>query len=356
MSTVFLESHNIKNPYFGFGQFNYHLLNAFAKNHAKSFAFTAHVKNINHWKNEFGNDFNFKKYFSWRRYPALRIRKKYDIWHSLNQNTKIEPFYNLPYLLTVHNITHIKNPNDYFSESEHIRFQEKLKRSHAITYISEYAKKSTHEFFEVPKVQEYVIYNGNPITQETLKKDFTPKINPDKPFLFSIGEFTKRKNFESLIHLIKEIPEYQLIIAGKNSTKTGEDILNLIKKEGLEHRVHIPGIVSDQAKQYYYKHCSAFLFPSLREGFGLPVIEAMRFKKPVFISNNTSLPEIGGELAFYWNNYDPIYMAKVFEEGMEKFLENKSVFENKLLTHSQQFSWKKAAESYCQVYNELLKL
>ena len=64
------------------------------------------------------------------------------------------------------------------------------------------------------------------------------------------------------------------------------------QKHNLQDRVICTGKISEFDKQYYLKHCTAFVFPSLREGFGIPPIEAMRFGKPVFISNNTSLPEV----------------------------------------------------------------
>ncbi|WP_460218476.1 glycosyltransferase family 4 protein [Psychroserpens sp. MEBiC05023] len=354
MANVFLESHHIKNLNFGFGQFNYHLIKGFQHHYPEDFRMTIHAENIQALKKEFGPQFNYKTYFSFRRYASLRIRKKYDLWHCMNQNTRIEPYYNIPYLLTIHNTSYIKDKNDYKDKKEHVQFQEKINRSTAITYISEYAKSSTHAFFNVPNIPEYVIHNGNPISEMTLPNDYKPSYIPEQPFLFTIGEIKERKNFKSLVGLIQNLKDYTLIIAGKKSTSEAERIQSFIDQHQLNNRIKLVGKISEFDKQYYYKHCSAFVFPSLREGFGLPVIEAMKFGKPTFISNNTSLPEIGGELAFYWDHYDPKYMAEIFENGMNTYESNKIQYSTQLKERANSFNWNDAAKAYIDVYRSLI--
>ena len=302
MPTIFLESHNIKNPYFGFGQFNYHLIKGLYNTNISDIDITLHAKDTEALKKEFSNYFKYKKYHSIRRYKSFRIRKKYDLWHSLNQNTKIEPYHNIPYILTVHDVNFVEeDPNN---QERFNRFNYKLNRSHAITYISEFAKASTHKHFKVPDVPEYVIYNGNPILEVTIPNGYTPKITSKTPFLFSIGEFTARKNFHTLVEMLNHLPDFNLVLSGNNATEYAQTtLINTIEKYGLKDRVIITGKIGDLDKQYYLQNCSAFVFPSLREGFGIPPIEAMRFGKPVFLSNNTSLPEIGGAHAFFWDHF-----------------------------------------------------
>ncbi len=354
MQKVFLESHNIKNPFFGFGQFNYHLIKGLYQCAPEDFKMVLHLKDKDKWRGSFGDFFDYKKYYSLRRYPQARTRKKYDLWHAMNQNTKIEPYYDLPYLLTVHNITHIKNKDRYMENETHQRFQSKLSRSSAITYISEYAKTSTHQYFKVPEVPEYVIYNGNPITSIQVSDSYTPTIRPRAPFLFSIGEFTPRKNFLSLVKMLRLLPDYQLVIAGKNTTKNADEIRQYIAQHHLEDRVILPGKISELDKQWYLKHCRAFVFPSLREGFGLPVIEAMRFGKAVITSNNTSLPEVGGAIAYYFDHYDPEYMAQKVNDSIQDFDANIESNTSKSIARAQSFNWTTAAQSYIEVYRTLL--
>lgn len=354
--TLFLESHHLENPFFGFGQFNFHFLKALKQLDIESLDITLHAGDPLKWRATFDDAFSYKKYKAITRYRATRIRKKYDLWHALNQNTKIEPYHNIPYLLTVHNITYIKNSNTYMQEKVHQRFQEKLNRSQAITYISEYAKQSTHDFFNVPQVPEYVIYNGNPIPAITISKKYKPTIPIEGSFLFTIGECTARKNFKSLVYMLAELPNKKLVIAGKKTTQEAQVIRDLIAHKNLTGRVFMVGKVSEEDKQWYYKNCEAFVFPSLREGFGLPVIEAMHYGKPVFTSNNTSLPEVGGTIAQYWDHYDPTYMAATLIDGLKTIQANKEDYEKKAMTRASSFSWDKAASQYLKVYKTLLNL
>ncbi len=355
MPTIFLESHNIKNLHFGFGQFNYHLIKGLYNANVSDFKITLHAKDLKSLQSEFGSYFNYKKYFSFRRHSVFSIKKKYDLWHSLNQNIKIEPYHNIPYLLTVHDVNFIDEVSSDLSHKRNIRFQNKLNRSNAITYISEYAKKSTHQHFKVPKVPEFVIYNGNPITNTFLPENYKPKLVSNKPYLFSIGEFTERKNFHSLVNMLTYLPDFNLVLSGNNNTFYANNTLkNIIHRLGLKNRVIITGKINDLDKQYYLKNCTAFVFPSLREGFGIPPIEAMRFGKPVFLSNNTSLPEIGGEYAFYWNNYDPEYMAEIVISGLNSYLNNKNIMSKKYIAHAKSFNWNNAAQAYIEVYKSLL--
>lgn len=354
MKQVFLESHNIKNQHFGFGQFNYHLIKGLFNAQITDFKITLHVKDIDSLKAEFSDYFNYQTYYSFRRYPLFQIRKKFDVWHSMNQNIKIEPHHNLPYVLTVHDVNFIEEISNNMNHEVNKRFQEKLNRSSAITYISEFAKKSTHTNFKVPNVPEYVIYNGNPILNIKLPKNHMPTFAPQSPYLFSIGELTPRKNVHTLVEMLQFLPNHHLVLAGNNQTDYAKTILaDAIYKLGLQNRVHLIGKVSDLDKYYYYQNCEAFVFPSLREGFGIPPIEAMTFGKPVFLSNNTSLPEIGGKDAFFWDHYEPEYMAKIVSDGLKSYESNKVALSSNYMSRALSFDWDVAALKYVNVYRSL---
>lgn len=355
-SSIFLESHNLKNEFSGFGQFNKHLIDALLRQPATDLQFVIHARDTKKWGAYFGEKAQIKKYYNFTRNRGLGIRKHYNIWHSLNQNSKIEPLRKLPYILTVHDVNFIDEISSDLDHKRNRRFQEKLDRSSGITYISKFAKESTHRYFKIPNVPEYIIYNGNTITEVTIPKDYTPKVRPTRPFLFTIGDICERKNQHSLVEMLVHLPDYELVISGKMASDYAQGKLKkIIKNLDLSDRVHLTDRISDLDKFYYYKHCKAFLFPTLREGFGIPAIEAMRFGKPAFISNNTSLPEVGGDLAFYWDHYDARYMATTVQEGLKTFNNDKEALENQYVAHSQKFCWDKAARHYINVYREVLK-
>ena len=154
-----------------------------------------------------------------------------------------------------------------------------------------------------------------------------------------------------LVHL----PEMSLILAGKNTTAYAQKIQNTIEKLNLKDRVFIAGKISEIDKNYYYKNCTAFVFPSLREGFGIPPIEAMAYGTPVFLSNKSSLPEVGGEHAFYWEHFDAVYMAETVKNKLHRFTAEKDRFQEDIRAHAHSFSWLKAASKYMEVYKSLIK-
>ena len=354
MKQVFLESHNLKNKFSGFGQFNYHLIKALAKQKKEGFTIVLHAKDTAVLKQEFGHGFDYKKYKSITRHKAFRIKKKYNLWHCLNQNIKIEPFFKTPYLLTVHDVHFATQTPAHLKCQQRDRFKLKLERCTAIVYISEFAKKDTHAHFKVPNVPQYVIYNGNTITDIDIPKSFAPKQLPKQKFLFSIGEFSERKNFMSLVRILPLLPDYDLVLAGNNKTIYGSKLEALAKELGVAHRVYITGKIEDVAKQYYLQHCEGFVFPSLREGFGIPPIEAMAFGKPIFISNNTSLPEIGGEHSFYWDNHTPQHMAEVVLQGMEKYYQREEFYTQWYISRAKSFDWNETEKQYIDVYQSIL--
>ena len=95
-----------------------------------------------------------------------------------------------------------------------------------------------------------------------------------------------------------------------------------------------------------------FCFPSLSEGFGLPVAEAMTFGKPVFLSNLTSLPEVGGKEAYYFDDFEPETMAKILHDGLHDFGQN-ALRQERMRKRAAGFSWPDVAEAYWKLYREV---
>jgi glycosyltransferase involved in cell wall biosynthesis len=352
---VFLETHNLKNKATGLGTFNYELIKGMAQLDFGGMELTLNIKDPEMLKSEFGDQFKYHKYTNLSRYKMFRTRTKHDLWHSVNQNTKVEPANVNKYLLTVHDVNFVEEVSSDMSHRLNKLFISKLNKASAITYISEFAKKQTHQYFKVPNIPEYIIYNGNPISTFQDTSGFVSKVPADKPFLYSIGDFLERKNFLSVVKMILLLPDYNLILSGNNDKPYGKAIQQFITENNLQDRVFLTGKVDDTAKQYYLANCHAFVFPSIREGFGLPPIEAMAFGKPVFLSDKTSLPEIGGEHSYYWKNFDPEYMKNELENGLSHFYSNQTEMESHMKKRAVSFNWKVAAAQYFEVYREILR-
>jgi glycosyltransferase involved in cell wall biosynthesis len=193
-----------------------------------------------------------------------------------------------------------------------------------------------------------VIYNG--ADKLVVKKDHEPNYKPERPFIFTIGLLSIQKRFHVLPALLQN-NDLELVISGVE-TPHKSVILEEARKHNCQDRVTITGPVNDDDKAWYYKNCSAFAFPSIAEGFGLPVIEAMYFGKPVFLSKYTSLPEVGGDVAYYFDNFEPAHMQKVFADGMQDFKDNNRAAS--IIKNAERFSWQNTAQQYLQLYQDCL--
>jgi glycosyltransferase involved in cell wall biosynthesis len=173
---------------------------------------------------------------------------------------------------------------------------------------------------------------------------------PSRKFIFSIGTVLPKKNFHVLPCLLRN-NNYELVIAGNIDKEYGQKIRDEAQLHGVAGRVKLTGPVSEQERYWYYKNCFAFAFPSLAEGFGLPLVEAMNFGKPCFISTHTSLPEIGGDAAYYFKDFDTTHMQEVFEKGLEHYQETNPA--GAIRKRALQFNWHNTGSSYLSIYRTL---
>jgi len=272
----------------------------------------------------------------------------FDVWHATTTISWYRPFNKkTKFIFTIHDLNFlIEDPANVKLNKQRLkRIQERIYRADYITGISQYALDVAAQHLNMENKPRAVVYNGCNIN------DFpafdSPRYHPLKPFLFALGLVQPRKNFHLLPALLQH-NEYELVIAGMDNFEYKGVIEAAIKKWNVADRVKFTGPVSEEEKFWYYKNCSAFLFPSYAEGFGLPAIEAMHFGKPVFLSTETCLPEIGGNVAYYFDNFDPAAMQKVFAEGMEDYQQNMPA--EKIKQRAAFFNWNNSAAQYLDIY------
>ena len=117
--------------------------------------------------------------------------------------------------------------------------------------------------------------------------------------------------------------------------------------------MHLLCAVCDVEKASLLRHCRALLQPSIAEGFGLPVVEAMALGKPVFLRPATSLPEVGGEVAYYFDEVSPEAIAKAIIDGLSAYDIEPSQAEA-LRARARLFDYRRMAQGYLQFYHEIL--
>ncbi len=354
MPTIALEMERLRNPYSGLGQYCLqlgHALEAERTATALGFAYLVPQEHIG----VFGKEMTYKVVKPWHKIIGPSFGES--LWHCMHQDSEYMPgSRKTPLAITIHDLNFLDRPD--YSEAKKSRrlaaIQQKINRAKGLVYISEYVRKWVHEHLKIQAgTVESVIYNGGSFKLEVASSERKePRVNGQK-FLFSIGIHPK-KNYHVLMPILATFKEYKWIIAGPDSRGYREKIEQEAARFGVADRIEFCGPVGDEAKMEYYQNCTALLFPSLAEGFGLPVVEAMSLGKPVFLSRRTSLPEIGGSEAYYFDDFEPNTLKETFAAGMKDF-ENDPEKSQRMQIWAAQFTWEKAAKKYLEFYKEILQ-
>ncbi|MDD5659392.1 MAG: glycosyltransferase family 1 protein, partial [Actinomycetota bacterium] len=237
-------------------------------------------------------------------------------------------------------------------------------RPNKIICDSYQTKKDLIKFFHVPEEKIKVIYLGvdhifsDPVSEENKENILTKYDLKDLIYILCVSSIEPRKNFERIIEVFGEIikdEKYKdlfLICVGGTGWKN-ETVYDLVKKKGLEKKVRFLGYVKETDLPVIYNKARFFMYPSIYEGFGLPVLEAMAAKVPVLTSNVSSLPEVAGNAAITVNPYS----EKEIYEASITILENESLrkeMQIKGTKRSNLFTWENTAFLTLGAYKEVL--
>lgn len=229
-----------------------------------------------------------------------------------------------------------------------------VKKATSIITISTSSKDDIMREYGVKESKISVIPVGikEIITDKMSKASFLDTYSLKNPYVLFVGTLQPRKNVERLIEAFSKLDnkDIDLVLVGKKGWQY-EGILQAPEKYGVSSRVHFLHDVSNENLPLFYENAVCFVLPSLYEGFGLPVLEAMKYGCPVATSDVSSLPEAGGDAALY---FDPEDVDSI-TSAISKLIDDKSLREKlvkKGYEHIKKFSWEKSAEQVLKVLGE----
>lgn len=289
----------------------------------------------------------------------LAEKEKAAIFHGLSgelplkwKNTDIKK------IVTIHDLIFLRFPKYYslFDRKMHFwKFKKAALSADLVIAISEQTKKDIVQFLKIPESKIRVVYQG---CHESFKQNFSKqqledirqKFSLPERFVLNVGTVEERKNLLNVIKALQKT-DIPLIVIGKKKKNYFRKIKNEIRKSGVEVRFLENVSMEDLAA--VYRLADIFIYPSLFEGFGIPVIEALFSETAVITSNVSSLPEAGGAFSTYINPRNVADIKAKIMHLWDNEAERKRRAE-KGLEFVQKFSDKKIAHQMMSVYNEVL--
>ena len=305
---------------------------------------------------QFGDEVKYLSSSNWLRRHCRYFFPKFDIWRNLHHTSRFKPYdKSTIYIYTIHDFNCLMLEYEGTQKKVNQSYRRMMRhftKADVVVAISNFVASQLGQFLDLRGKQVKMIYNGvEKIANDTATKPCGID-ETKKNFFLSVSAFRQSKNFHLLLDMMKLMPDKSLYLVGNNDTEYGRMLRQRIDDEAIDN-VHLTGKVSDAEKVWLYANCEAFLFPSSFEGFGLPVIEAMQFGKPVFSSSQTSLAEIGGKYAYFWDKLEPAAMKRLIDEKLPEFYANPqyAVEEKK---YADTFSYKNHFEAYDRLYTTIL--
>jgi glycosyltransferase involved in cell wall biosynthesis len=242
------------------------------------------------------------------------------------------------------------------------------KKAAFVVTPTQYASNQLAKYTGIP--QSKIIAIGEaPKTIENQNKDYQNKENQvsattqnilNTDYILHVGTLEKRKNIPALIRAFKMVkqsgfPNLKLVLVGKASNKVTLDdsavITDAINQEQLSRDVVLTGYLNDDQVQAIYQKAKLYVFPSINEGFGIPVLEAFKYKVPVVIANNTCLPEVAGLGAKSFNPFEVTDIAQTITLLLnDEALRQSYIEKGNAQLHN--FSWEKTGQSLMQLFKK----
>jgi glycosyltransferase involved in cell wall biosynthesis len=290
-------------------------------------------------------------------FNLLRTFKKPDVFLSLTHY--LPRFTTIPTVVSVMDLSFVHFPQTFrrgelYQLTRWTKYSVKMAKK--VITISQSSKNDIIKTYKVDAKDVKVVHLGlKELSMETTPNNLK-KFGITGRFILFVGTLQPRKNIIRLIKAFSLLPQdlkdtHQLVIIGRKGWLY-EDILKTPSMLGVEDQVLFLESVTDRDLPLFYKKAEVFVLPSLYEGFGLPILEAMRFGCPVVTSNVSSLPEAGGDAALYFNPEDIEDMKSTIEKVLnDKTIRDKMIESGRI--HYKKFTWEKAAKEVLETLEEV---
>nr|MBI5455859.1 glycosyltransferase family 4 protein [Candidatus Levybacteria bacterium] len=266
----------------------------------------------------------------------------------------------VPTVISIMDLSFIRYP-ELFTKKDLYQLRDwtkySVKNAKKIFTISQFSKNDIIKEYRVEPKNVIVTYPGIKQNLELKIKDLNmndlkKKFGIDKEYILFVGTLQPRKNIEKLIEAFSKTDKDTLLVVVGKKGWLYEDILKAPQKFGIPEKVKFLDFVSDEDLPSLYKNALCFVLPSLYEGFGLPVLEAMKNGCPVLISNVSSLPEAGGDAALYFDPENINEISRAIKKVISDEKLRKEMIE-KGYNQIKKFSWEKTARKTLEVLQEL---
>lgn len=291
--------------------------------------------------------------FVWNRlhlFPIENFLGAIDVLHSSDWT---QPPTKAAKVTTIHDFGFLKYPEVAHPKIKAVmerRFKWIKKEVDLIIAVSQATKKDIMEILNIPEEKIRVIYEAvsedvNQVKDQKIIEKVKKKYGLKGNYLLSVATLEPRKNLKRIIQAfaLLKTKNLKLVVAGKQGWG---DFKNLSSTN-----VIFTGYVSHEDKQALYSGATCFVFPSLYEGFGLPILEAMKCGCPVVTSNISSMPEVAGKAGIL---VDPLNVKNI-AEGINQAIKDKKELINKGFEQVKKFSWEKTARETLKIYQESLE-
>lgn len=285
------------------------------------------------------------------RAPVLRAMKHAD--YDLYVPTFFDPYFlehkkDVPLVLTVHDMTHEVSPASFPQDVEFVANKKRLiEAADRIIAVSEATRQDIIRFYPSSEEKIDVVHHGHSMDPSRVEAVDVPE-----NYVLFVGKRWLYKNFDFLLHAFARIaadyPELHLVCAGGGDFTADE--ARTISGFSLGERVHHRQI-NDRSLAYLYQNAACFVFPSINEGFGFPILEAMSCRCPVILPNLTCFPEVAGDAAFYYEEESGLieHIRAIADNTIDR-----DALIRRGLAQAESFSWERCAEETKAVYRSVL--